>query len=441
MLGSLKLRLALVSAILIAASVGGTVLIAIHEVEKRTEEAIVETNLGAAQLAAVLSDNVAVRQRALDAAARQWRLEQAPSPEVIQSFLEQQSALGALFNQLTIAQPKALGLSSVGVPGVGPVRSVQRGHELAVAIVTPLPSVAGQAWVLAGVLRLNEENFLSRLPHAALLDDPHLRTVVTDSKGDVLAHVEASKFLQPVDEDPLVRPMLAHWRAMGSPMNAVPWTGRFGQQVVAMAAVPGTDWIVFRAADGDALFGAHGRALNRTVVLGACVAMAGALIIFGLTAWLLQPMSQLRRRALLELDATHPPHLGWPQAGGEVGELARVLQYVSEQAAASRSDIEQALLQMQAVLAHAPVGIAFTNEARLELTSRQLECLLGYGPGELDSPWEALLADEAPREALREAAEAAFQQGQAFEAELPLRRHDGTTLLKRGEINLQSELR
>ncbi|MFN7040162.1 MAG: diguanylate cyclase [Acidovorax temperans] len=387
--------------------------------------------MGAAQLAATLSDSVIVRQRALAAAARQWLQPQPGSPDVTERFLAQQAALGALFNQLSVASLTELGLPGRLPSGSEPVRGLAGRHEFNVAMVMPLQPASAQGPVLAGVLSLNEDNFLSRLPRAALLDDPHLQTVVADQQGYVLAHVDGKRLLQLVDEDPLVRSIAARWRAMGSPLEPVPWTGRFGQQFAAMAAVPGTDWMVFRVVDGDAVFGAASRAVSRTIVLGACVALVGALAIFGLTAWLLKPMGQLRRRALLALDTSQPPHLGWPQASGEVGELAHVLQHVTQQLAASRADIEQALLQMQAVLAHAPVGIAFTGETRLELTSRQLERLLGYGPGELNSPWKSLLAEEAPRDALRDEAEALFLKGQAFESEVPLRRRDGSTLWAR----------
>lgn len=432
MLHSLKLRLALASALLIATSVAGTVLIAIHEVERRTEEAIVDTNLGVAQLAAILSASVTARQRALAAAASQWPHGQAASRAAIETFLAQQSGVAALFNGMKIGPQAELappGRSSGHVSP--PMRGLAGLDEFDVAIVMPLPSDHTQGQALAGLLRLSSDNFLSKLPHAALLDDIHLQTIVADQQGYVLAHVDGKRLLSLIEEDPNLRAIAAQWRAMGSPLEPAPWTGRFGKQFAAMAAVPGTDWVVFRVADGDAVFGAASRAINRTIMLAACVAAAGALAIFGLTAWLLKPMGLLRRRALLALDTAQPPQLGWPKSGGEVGELSGVLQHVSEQLALSRTEMEQTLHQMQAVLAHAPVGIAFTSERRIELASHQLQHLLGYGHGELDRPWETLLADEAPREELHERGEAAFFEGRTFEAEVPLRRRDGSVLWAR----------
>jgi diguanylate cyclase (GGDEF)-like protein/PAS domain S-box-containing protein len=432
LLRSLKLRLALASALLIALSVGGTVLIAVHEVERRTEEAIIDTNLGVAQLAAILSAGVTERQRALSAAAGQWPRGQLASHTALESFLAQQSALGAMFNRLTIgpgAEPASPGRSSDHVSP--PLRGLAGSDALEVAIVMPLPSDQAQGLALTGLLRLNAINFLSKLPHAALLDDTHLQTIVVDRQGYVLAHADEARLLSLIEADPDLRPITAQWRAMGSPLEPTPWTGRFGKQFAAMAAVPGTDWLVFRLADGDALFGAARRAINRTIALAACVAAAGALTIFGLTAWLLKPMGLLRRRALLALDPSYPPQLGWPDAGGEIGELSAVLRHVGEQLTASHADSELALKKMQAVLAHAPVGIAFSSDSRIELASHQLEYMLGYATGELNHLWENLLIDEARREDLRAEAESVFLQGRAFEAELPMRRRDGSVLWAR----------
>jgi diguanylate cyclase (GGDEF)-like protein/PAS domain S-box-containing protein len=432
LLRSLKLRLALASAVLIAASVAGTVLVAIHEVERSLTEGLIESNLGAAQLAATMSASVVARQRALVETAHQWPAGQPGGTAFVQGFLERQSALSAFFNRVQIVSQQDLVPAGKQADAVtAPLRGLGGLDPFEVAIMTPLPSEPSRPLMLAGVLHLKSDNFLSNMPRIAQLDDTHLKTFVANQQGYILAHADPKRLLSLIDDDPDLRPIAAHWRAMGSPLEPLPWTGRFGKQIAAMAAVPGTDWMLFRVADGDALFGAAGRAIDNTVLLSAGIAAAGALLIFGLTAWLLKPMGLLRQRALLALDPHQPPHLGWPDAGGEVGELARVLKHVSEQLAASRTDIEQALQQMQAVLEHAPVGIAFTSESRTELASSQLERLLGFERGELHRPWETLLADEAPRDTLRENGEAAFQAGRHFEAEVPLRRRDGSTLWAR----------
>jgi diguanylate cyclase (GGDEF)-like protein/PAS domain S-box-containing protein len=92
---------------------------------------------------------------------------------------------------------------------------------------------------------------------------------------------------------------------------------------------------------------------------------------------LLRPLRQLERRALrLLTDAT--AHGGWPESGGELGALARVFQHVMQQQAAMRQASDELLGKMRAVMAHAPVGIAFTRLGRFEVVSDEFARLFGY---------------------------------------------------------------
>ncbi len=430
MLGSLKLRLAVACALLIALSVAAMAFLAVRELQRGTEEALLGTNLGAAQLAATLSAAVVTRQRALVATAQQWPRQQAADPTAVETFLGRQAALGALFNRMTVAT-HAGARTSTQPPGQvvsAPLRGLSGADELELAIFMQLPSDKQPAPVLAGLLDLRKTNFLTGLVRAAGLDDEHVRTIVADQQGYVLAHADEQRLLSLVDDDPGLRHAVARWRAMGSPLEPAPWSGKFDQNFVAMAAVPGTDWMVFRIADAKEIYGAASRAVSRTLAQGLAVGVAGALAIFGLTAWLLRPMGRLRQRALLALDTSYPALQGWPETGGEVGELARVLKHVSGQLAASRADIEHALQRMQAVMAHAPVGIAFNSENRIELASSHLERMLGYDQGALNCHWGELLAPDVASDTLREQAEASFAQGRVFEAEVPLCRLDGSVL-------------
>lgn len=429
---SLKLRLALASALLIALSVAITVFLSVRDVLNRTELTIVESNLGAAQFAATLSKNLVEHQRALAAAAQGWPRGQAADPDQIRSFLERQDVLRVLFNEVWIAPSGSLPTGSFGEPQVAPPANGASGTDTpGIVLSRPLPVGQLHPPVLAGVLRVHSSNFLSSLARAAMLDDLHVHTIVADQHGRVLAHADEQRLMTQVDDDPRLSQAVARWRQQGSPLEPAPWTERYGEQFVAMAAVPGTDWMVFRLGETEALFGEAGRAITRTIALGIGVGLAGALAIFGFTAWLLRPLGALRRRALLALDPVQPAAQGWPDAGGEVGELSRVLRHVSKQLAASRADIEQTLQKMQAMLAHAPVGIAFTNEGRLELASSKLEEMLGYDRGDLDCPWEKLLCSEEPAETLRQAAQAAFRARRGFEVEMPLRRRDGSAMWTR----------
>jgi len=428
-MGSLKLRLALANALLIAITVAIAVGYSLREVEADAESAIIDTNLGAAQIASTLSAAVVEHERAVAAAVGDWPQGLAVTPERVAEFVERHRVLRSLFNRLTILPNDGALASAVGGPRVSsPLRDLGGPGNLDVAIAAPIATGGGPRAVLAGMLSLRGVNFLSNIARAAVLDDQHIKTVVADQQGHILAHADAAWLMSPVDTQPGLREAVARWRSQGSPLEPTPSTERWGDLFVARAAVPGTEWMVFRIASNEVLFHEARRSVSRTIALGAGIALVGALCIFGLTAWLLGPLGVLRRRALRSMEANQAPQDGWPEGLGEIGELSRVLKHVSTQLAGSRADMERTLQNMQAVLEHAPVGIGFTHGARFELTNANLGRMLGYEAGTLDCEWEELLASDAPRDQLREEAESAFAAGRAFEAEIPLRRRDGSVL-------------
>lgn len=427
-MGSLKLRLAIAGAFVIALSVAITVICSVRELQDRTEASIIDSNLGAAQLAAALSANVIDRERALAAAAQDWPRGQLARPERVREFLSGQTVLRTLFNDVVMLDAGTVGSPGRPMPVVMPASDGPAGIDAA-QLMLAVPVTTGEARPLhlAGVLRLDATNFLSGIARAAALDAASVRTIVADQRGRVLAHADPRHLMTAVDDDPDLQAMVAQWRMQGSPLEPAPLTQRFGDRFVGMAAVPATDWVVFRVATAQALFGAASRAMTRTVVLGLSVGLAGAIAIFAITGWFMRPMEKLRARALRAVDSQQTPSEGWPQAGGEVGELSGVLRDVSVQLAASRIDMERALQRMQAVLTHAPVGIAFMSGSRFELASSELERLAGYAPGELQgAPRDALVCPDVQGEALLEAVAAAFREGRSFSGEMLMRRRDGS---------------
>ncbi|HEX6704800.1 MAG TPA: diguanylate cyclase [Albitalea sp.] len=426
---SLKLRLAITVALLMGLGVAVTVVHAVRETQQRAEQSIVESALGAGQVAAVLSARVMEHQRALSAATGDWPAQAPAHSAQADAFLARQSVLRALFDRVLLVSGSDLPGASVGAPSVSPPL---RGFAAAGApqIVLAVPVSAGAPLHLAGTLSLKSTNFLSNATRPESLGEAQLQTIVADQQGRVLAHPDPSRLLGRIDDEPGLRKAVAHWREQGAPLEPAPWTEQRDGNFVGMAAVPGTDWMVFRVAPAEALFGRASRSILRTIAIGALVAASGALAIFAVTAWFLRPMGRLQQRALRALDRKQPAHEGWPEGGGEVGQLSQVLRHVSKQLAASRTEMERSLRRMQAVLDHAPTGIAFTTDGRFELVGREFQRMLGYETGGLrGSTWERLLPQSF--ESLREAARAAFRDGQRFETELPLRRRDGSTLWAR----------
>lgn len=424
--GSLKVRLALAAALFMTLSVTITVVHAVREAQYRAEQSILESNLGVGQIASGLSARVVERQRALSAAAREWPAGLAATDPRAVAFVAHQPVLRALFDGVQLLDVDA----SPGTPGQAPAlsaapdASATRG-ALDVRLSVPVATTGSRASRLAGMLSLRSVNFLSIAGRPESLGAAQLQTIVADQQGRVLAHSDPSKLFGRIDDDPRLRETLLRWRKQGAPLEPAPWTERIDGNFIAMAAVPGTDWMVFRLAPAEAMFDRASRSITRIALTGMLAGLAGAIAIFAAAAWFLRPMSRLQRRALLALDPAQPAQEGWPGGDGEVGELSSVLRHVSEQLAASRGEMEQTLRQMQAVLDHAPTGIAFTIDGRFALVSREFERMLGYAKGELDGDsWERLLLPSM--DPLREATHSAFCDGYGIEPELQLRCRDGS---------------
>jgi len=417
--GSLKLRLAMAGAVLIGLSVGVTMLDTVHEVRVRTEQSILESKLDADKIAAALSDGVIERQRALLVAAQERPADLIASSKV----------LAALFDRVSIDSvvvPEKV--SGTEAANAIPTRKVGSSGEVDILMSVAFTDGQARARQLGGSLRIGGRNFLGAAAQASPFGAKGIRTFVASQDGVLIAAPDPRCLLKIVDGDPLLRPAVKRWREQGSPLEPAPWADRMGDHFYAMAAVPGTDWMVFRVADVDDLFGKASQSILHTIALGCGVALAGAVLIFGITAGFMKPMDRLQRRALRALERDQPASEGWPEAHGEVGDLSRILRHVSERAVADRSEIERTLRRIEAVLALAPAGIAFTNEATFELVNRQLEHMLGYRAGELThETWDKLLAN-ASTHPLRAQAVEAFREGRILETELPLLRRDGTIL-------------
>lgn len=427
---SLQLRIALATAFLMIVGVAVTVIQAVSEVQQRTAQSISDTNLGVAYLARSLSVRVIERQRALSAAARDWPAEAAAHSPQADAFLANQGVLRSLFDRVAVAgDPQSLGIPKDTRQATAPMGDFTPKGTQDILIGVPLPARRAPGAWLIGMVSPRSSNFLSDAARREAFGDIALETVIADQQGRILADSDATALLTRVDDDARLRSTVARWRRQGAPLEPAPWTELIDGYFVAMAAVPGTDWMVFRVASSEALLGKASGAILRTTAIGALVAIAGALSIFAVTAWLLQPVTALQQRALRVLDPGQAADLDWPTGGGEVGRLSEVLRHVSQQMAAGRSDMERSLRRMQAVLEFAPTGVAFAKDGRFELVSRAFETIFGYGRGGLQgSSWERLAPSSTASESLRESARHAFRQGLGFDTEIQLRRRDGSLL-------------
>jgi diguanylate cyclase (GGDEF)-like protein/PAS domain S-box-containing protein len=162
-------------------------------------------------------------------------------------------------------------------------------------------------------------------------------------------------------------------------------------------------------------------------VVAGGVAVLGGLITLALVAVMLGPLTRLRERASQLQDASRSIDEGWPRAGGEIGELSRVLQQVMRERLQGERAKQTLVQQMSSVLAAAPIGIAFTSDRRFELAGAEFSSLLGFDDGELvGHPAAEIVASIDEYDALGAQVSAAFAQGLPYIGELRFRRRDGS---------------
>ena len=401
---SLKVRLAFASLVLIAASVALTVVLVLRAMEQRSQRAVLDSEVANAErIGLVLSAKIVSLQRALRAATPQLPADRLGRPDVVRAWLDDQQVLRSLFDSVFIADARQ---HLVAVAENGGVRmtdidasdrsyirrtvflrrpvisqpGISRTSGTPMFVMTmPLFDRDGNvAAILIGGMKLSSNALLNDLTRSAMDGHDPVSTIVTDGDGIVVSSTDASALMKPAAADPHFAAVIAHWKAEGSPVEPQGAAHRLGDDIVAVAGVPDADWIVLRSAPAELLLGGPTAGRRQAVWIGSTVAIAGGLIILLVMLALLRPLRQLERRALRLITEGFSAQEPWPDGGGELGELARVFQHVLRQKAEWRKASDELLVKMRAVLANAPVGIAFTRLGRFELVSDEFANMFGY---------------------------------------------------------------
>ena len=401
---SLKVRLAFASLVLIAASVALTVVLVLRAMELRSQRAVLDSEVANAErIGLVLSAKIVSLQRALRAAATQLPADRLDKPAVVGAWLDDQQVLRSLFDSVFIADARRHLIAVAENGGVRmtdidasdrayvrrtvflrrPVISqpgVSRTSGTPMFVMTmPLFDRDGKvAAILIGGMKLGSNALLNDLTRSAMDGHDPVSTIVTDGDGVVVSSTDASGLMKPAAADPHFAAVVAYWKAEGSPVEPQGSAHRLGDDIVAVAGVPDADWIVFRSAPAELLLGGPTAGRRQAIWIGSAVAVAGGLIILLVMLALLRPLRQLERRALRLISEGFSAQEPWPDAGGELGELARVFQHVLRQKAEWRKASDELLVKMRAVLGNAPVGIAFTRLGRFELVSDEFARMFGY---------------------------------------------------------------
>ncbi len=453
LVGSLKARLALASLVLIAASVALTVVLVLQQMEQRTQRAVLDSEIANAErIGLVLSAKIVSLQRSLRAASAQVPVERLGQPAAVTAYLDGQKVLRSQFDSVFIADAR---LHLVAVAENGGVRmtdidasdrayiqhtvharrpmisqpGVSRTSGMAMFVMTmPLFDREGRLTaILIGGMKLSSNALLNDLTRPAVDDHDPVSTIVTDDEGNIVSHRDPSWVMKKAASDPRFAEVVAQWKAEGSPIEPQGSARRLGDDIVAVAGVPDADWVVFRSAPAEVLLGGPTAGRRQAIWIGSTVAVAGGLIILLVMLALLRPLRQLELRALRLIDEGFAAQEPWPHTGGELGELARVFQHVLRQKTEWRKASDELLEKMRAVMANAPVGIAFSRLGRFELVSDQFARLFGYDSAQVPGMQTHVIcpSDESHRSFVRMAAET-FAAGGTCDEERELVRADSS---------------
>ena len=452
---TLKFRLALASVLIITVSVALAAQLVLTRVQGSVERAVMDVELGNAErMASLLANRVVGLQSALRAAATEPALLQAVAhPVQLQAHLKSQPVLASLFSTVwvALADGRVPALSHGAVvrdPGLNvadrayfqltlaqqrpvvsePVLS-RVSNEPVLHFTMPVISDGRTVAVLAGSMRLTSRNLLDDLTQSSQAVKDPVTTLVIDTAGRILAHPQLDRVMSDAEAEPGLAPALARWVQQGRPVEPVGDVIQADGHIVALAGVPGADWVLLRVARDDALLSGVTQARRQSLQLAAAVALTGGALVLALMGWLLRPLNRLQRRALTLGSAGLAIDEGWPEAQGEIGQLSRVLREAMRER--RRSDEQAALMlcQMRSVMAAAPIGIAFSREQRLELVSSEFASLLGWDEADLTGrPVRDIYAAEVDYAALGPRVGVAFAAGLPFVDELQFRRRDGSLL-------------
>ena len=454
-LGSLKLRLAMTGALLIAVSVGATTFFVLHRLEQRSERAALDSELSDAQrLGNVLSSRLVSLQVSLRSAASRLPADGLGDPASFVRYLDEHAVLRSLFDSisvlsadghvLAISDDHGTRLSKVSLadrayfrrtvedkrPIVSePVISRLSGEPFIILTMPHLNDKGVMGTMFVGGLRLSSRGLMSDLTRPGSAEFDPVTTIITDSTGKIISHPDKQWLMRDALTEPRIAGAVERWIEQGRPIEPQGQSARIGDYVVATAGVPDADWVIYRTSLAEVVLGGPTEGKKQALWIGAVVALVGGALLLLATFVLLRPLHLLEQRALRLLDDDLAIDEGWPRVGGEIGALSAVFQHVMRLRKDSARAGEELFAKMTAVLDNAPVGIVFTRLSRFELVSVEFSRLLGYEIDQLvGQPTRMICTSDVEYTAWGSRIAAAFDAGLAFDEELELARADGSRL-------------
>lgn len=449
-LGSLKLRVTLSALAALVLGVGLTTLLLVRQAERDTLATQRDRELAdTVHIATLLSRRVVERQKALSSSALQVDPAMLDDPARLAAFLDAKPLLRGQFSSVfvagadgrirMIADRSGTRRSDVSLADRDYFRRAldeQRGQigeavasrvsgEPVIVMTHPLRSGARAHGVLGGVLNLVEQDLIADLvDHEAA---SAVLSVVTDAHGHVLAHPSRARVLRELREEPRLEQAFSDWERSGAPVEPAGLLLAQPGELVSAAGVAGPDWMVWRVqSEHDLLAPLHAARGEALRWAGALVAVL-SLAMLTLLVRLLRPLAQLETRAQHLFDGAHEVAEGWPEAGGEIGRLARVLRHVAAERAQLETFNAEVLRKLSSVMDAAPLGIAFTRAHRFELVSAEFCRLFALPQHELlGQPARMIYVSNEDYAAVGPQVREAFARGEAYVGEWQMLRGDGS---------------
>ncbi len=298
--------------------------------------------------------------------------------------------------------------------------------QLILAIAAPL--LGGQpTGVIGGSLPLDASGLFYNLGLGDL--DDNSRSLVMSRSGVILAHPDPKRLLGKASEEPGLAEVYQRWSDSGSPINTDGQASLSSGYLISMAGIAGSDWTLVRMTPQAIAMKPLRTAQREAWAAAAGVGLAAALLAIWIGLRVTRPIDRLRDRAMASLNGTHSDLTPWPkEGGGELGELAGVFQHVEDERERRQGETRALLLQLEAVLNHAEVGIALTRYSKFELVSRHLCVTFGMEKQDMEGqPTRIIYNSDEAYQALAERARPQFMEQGFFAGEVELMRKSGET--------------
>jgi PAS domain-containing protein len=256
--------------------------------------------------------------------------------------------------------------------------------------------------------------------------------VVSDRAGRLLTHPERALLLQPLGTEPRLRGFEAVLSDGGGGNLPGPQAGSAvadsAGSLVFKAVEPLSGWQVWRAVPRAEVLAPLQAAWRSALPLAALATLALTCLLGLFLVWQLRPLAQLQQRAQGLLRGDLAAAEGWPEVGGEIGQLSRTLRHVSAERAQVEAFNTQVMQRLGSVMAASPVGLAFTRHGRFELVSAELCALFQRSEDALlGQPTQLIFASNEDYAGLGPKVSEAFARGEPYLGEWRMLRADTTS--------------